>query len=218
MIQKGDSLPDAISRVDTIYFERINPLFQEKYIEFLEKSNDQLSMVGNPLAWFIGALGVLFAAGAIISGFLLFNQSRKTKEQFKELFEGSENRILGLEEKLNETRKSLIDSLRKETEEAIAKINASGSDTNAELKSKLQHTLKELEDKSNQINIKGYEIQTAKEYISSSPPMMKECSSCGLNYTYRTSLKSPFQSQLSNLLSPVTREVTCPKCGHTELV
>lgn len=68
MIYQTDSTPPILSRIDTLYIDRIDPLYNETYIQLLERSNDQLSLIGNPLAWMIGALGVLFAAGAIVSG------------------------------------------------------------------------------------------------------------------------------------------------------
>lgn len=91
MIYQTDSIPQVISRVDTLYIDRIDPLYNESYIQLLERSNDQLSLIGNPLAWMIGALGVLFAAGAIVSGihfWFLNKKFDKDKRDVLSEFEG----------------------------------------------------------------------------------------------------------------------------------
>jgi hypothetical protein len=50
------------------------------YIAILEKTNQQLSPWWNPYGVMVAALGVLFASGAIVAGFLLFRQSREYRE------------------------------------------------------------------------------------------------------------------------------------------
>lgn len=221
IVEKIDTI--VISRIDTLYIDRVDPKYHEVYAEILEKANNQLSLVGNPLAWFIGALGVLFAAGAIVSAILIWRQSKNTKEQFVSLFEGSESRILDLEKKLNDAQRKLLEQLKKETEEAISTIKSSlekSGDSESQILKKLEEKLEELNEKSKDLEVTGYGIQNATESIYSNPPKQKTCSACGLNFVYRTN--NPFYTPATDFLYHrhfgSTTEIKCPRCGHVELV
>ena len=47
----------------------------QQYVEILEKTNQQLSIWGNPYGVMVAVLGVLFAIGAIVAAILLWRQS-----------------------------------------------------------------------------------------------------------------------------------------------
>jgi len=129
MMQKIDSIPSHISRIDTLYINRIDPLYLETYIEVLEKANNQLSLVGNPLAWFIGSLGVLFTVGAIFSTYIIWSQSRDFKERQNELFSNSERRIKELEDSLRRSNQNLLNNFESDAEKLSSKLeNMSFSD------------------------------------------------------------------------------------------
>lgn len=85
MIYQTDSIPTILSRVDTLYIDRIDPLYQETYIDLLERSNQQISLVGNPFSYFIAGLGLLFAIGAIVSGYHILTMSRNFDKEKKKL-------------------------------------------------------------------------------------------------------------------------------------
>jgi hypothetical protein len=95
-----DSIPRVLSRVDTLYIERVDPLYHETYIKLLEKSNDQLSLIGNPFAWVISLLGVLFAIGAIVSGVHFWALSTGFNKEKKKLLNELEQFKIEYEENL----------------------------------------------------------------------------------------------------------------------
>jgi predicted HAD superfamily phosphohydrolase len=110
-MQNTDTIKQVISRVDTLYVDRVDPLYHEAYIKLLERSNEQLSLVGNPLAWMIGALGVLFTVGAIVAAFLLWRQSREFKEDQKKLIDTASSEIFQLQLNLKSQSEILLNRL-----------------------------------------------------------------------------------------------------------
>lgn len=71
---------DTTARRDSTLGAAASSRAESAYIAMLEKTNAQLSLWWNPYGVMIGALGVLFALGAIVVTFLLFRQSREYRK------------------------------------------------------------------------------------------------------------------------------------------
>lgn len=76
-------------RVDTLY-DTVRIADDQRYIELLEKTNEQLNLLWTPLNVLFAAMGVLFAAGAIIAAFLLYRQSQEHRKQINAFLEDAQ--------------------------------------------------------------------------------------------------------------------------------
>lgn len=73
------TLPALDTLVDTI-----RVIDQQAYIDLLERTNQQMSYWWGPIGAAIAFLGLLFAAGAIASGYILFRQSGEHRRQVRD--------------------------------------------------------------------------------------------------------------------------------------
>ncbi|WP_057935841.1 hypothetical protein [Algoriphagus resistens] len=161
-MQNLDSINQVISRVDTLYINRVDPLYNEAYIKLLERSNDQLSLVGNPLAWMIGALGILFTVGAIVTAYLLWRQSKEFKEDQKKLLDSAKNEISQLHENLKDQSDMLLNRLTVSVEE-IEQKNKSLDEPEKEI---LLAKIESLKSDINKIKFNNLDFKTIYSEVS----------------------------------------------------
>ncbi|RIW13582.1 hypothetical protein D0X99_15140 [Algoriphagus lacus] len=206
MIQNSDSLQQSVSRVDTLYIDRVDPLYHESYIKLLEKSNEQLSLVGNPLAWMIGALGLLFAAGAIVAGYHIITMGKSFQKEKRKL-------LMDLEI-IKEKYKSDLDNLVIAHQEQLESTNKllnilvhSGKVENNELK-QLRNSIHRS---TNAIKNASKDIPNLK--IEHSRSGITKCGNCQKYYPISFTLQKEFKKGTSELI-----EKTCPHCGHKKVL
>jgi len=188
------------------------------YADILEKTNEQLSLWWNPLGAFIGALGVLFAVGAIVAGIIIYRQGADYKKSLKE-FEATYRVILDkvIQEKIAqlETFKSTIDVSIKEQQKQLETATA---DHRSQIESAIQN-LERVKDNVIQslqrpAVLPGFLAPTGTFFPSPSgfPPMMEKfhrCSKCGFEFK----VGRPLYSQ-----SISGAPVTCPNCGNIDVI
>ena len=69
--------PVPVSPSATRHGDSVLARVDSHYVAILEKTNQQLSLWWNPYGIFVGALGALFTAGAVVAAYLIFRQSRE---------------------------------------------------------------------------------------------------------------------------------------------
>jgi hypothetical protein len=88
MLQRSGAIQN-LPKVDTIH-DTVRVVDDQRYIELLEKTNEQLNILWTPLNVLFAAMGVLFAAGAIIAAFLLYRQSEEHRRQIHSFLEDAQ--------------------------------------------------------------------------------------------------------------------------------
>lgn len=73
---------DTIVIRDTIVIYDVPPEMISTYTNMLENANQQLGNAFTPAMWILAALGILFTAGAVVAGFLIYRQSKDYKDDF----------------------------------------------------------------------------------------------------------------------------------------
>lgn len=123
---------------------------QQEYFEILKSTNEQLNNYWTPVNWFLGALGVLFAVGAIISGYLLWRQSNEFKKQTQDLFAG-----------FTATRDMLLQGAQEQINEQVAEMNRISTlfenlkpQIEAQDKEKINESLEEIDKQIEEVKVK----------------------------------------------------------------
>jgi hypothetical protein len=111
------------------------------HIALLERVNSQLSLVWNPLGVMIGALGVLFAVGAIASGLILYRQGREYRSLLeKAIAENGRVVTAYLEEK-----GAHFEAMRQALDEHLARSRSELAQLSGEQKTQMQQYVDRLE-------------------------------------------------------------------------
>lgn len=147
------------------------------------------------LGLFVGALGVLFAVGAIAAGFILFRQSKEHRERVDKV-------IREYQSLLSETRAQIQTQL----DSTIADLRLQADALAGDHKVRLEHTIAKLEEQDRVNRAVGGALRfgdTFEAKVTSALPS-PTCPKCG--HSWR-------QSQ--GLLSLFNLELTCPNCDHS---
>ena len=121
------------SRIDTLVIYDVPPELMNTYLEILQNTNSQLSLSHNPLALAIGLLGVLFAAGAIVAGYLVFKQGRDFRKAQSEIFEEVKKETSLMTNAYKERTDSLLERIKLDADKLSQRIKSlDGNDENHE--------------------------------------------------------------------------------------
>lgn len=129
-----------------------NSNMQEKYINILEKTNQQLSLFWNPYNTILTILTVLFAIFTIIFGAILYFQGKDYKQKIDEFFKEQ-----------REYAKKLMDKYKIDLETKYNKYN----EKILELEEKRKALPKEQKQKIEEIEKSIEELKTKKELFKS---------------------------------------------------
>lgn len=198
--------------------------FDKRYIELLEKVNQQTSLLWTPYNTFIAALGVLIALGAIISVYFIYRQGKDYKDQ-----RNSEiNAFFKRQEKLNEETRLKLSQKSRELEEQVKSTlqeaqkaeQSSDEPKYVELKEKIERLMKQREVVQSQVsNLSGavmveYDSPKSLSLGMSSTPSWIRCSQCKFGYRLMG-----VQTQFAYATNPFERgNAQCPKCGNIDQV
>jgi RNase P subunit RPR2 len=116
-----DSLHEDLSRVDTIFIDRIDPEIQLQYFEILASTNTQMSIWLTALGTFISAIGVLFTIAAIVAGWFIWRQGEEFKKRQDNLFANFTSRMSNQEEEAKIIVEKLTEMVALKEEEARKK-------------------------------------------------------------------------------------------------
>jgi hypothetical protein len=117
---------------------------ESAYVKLLEQTNAQLSMRWSPIGVWVTALGVLFAAGAIAAGVIVFVQSRDFRSRLDaglEALDDAKSRLLASERRIAELEKqgsTLIAHINERASEALSRLDAAPQDVKPEIVSELK--------------------------------------------------------------------------------
>lgn len=198
MIQKVDTSKQVISRVDTLFLEKIDPEITNQYLSILSDTNAQLNSSYTPLVVSITILTALIGLGAIAAGYFIWRQGKDFKDRQNEIlaeFKGSQNQYKESVMTL-ETLKNNYSEFISELQEKFKNLGESGSFT-PEQTTTIETTIKETSEKFKQI--------TQGEVI---------CSGCG--FKYNIDIPFNFAKGRNKFEFSLPRMTTCPQCGHSE--
>lgn len=152
MNQKMDTLQQTISRMDTIYFERIDPALTQQYLNILSDTNSQLNSSYTPLVISIAILTGLIGLGGIAAAYFIWSQGKDFEKRQNQLLAKSQEKISELEISLKLQFNSLLESISKESEEVLRGISPEIGDTLLSDIEDLKYSVKELNNLKEKVN------------------------------------------------------------------
>lgn len=188
----------------------------EKYVQILEKTNQQLSMAHNPYGIMVGILTILIAIVSIATAVVLFRQGRDYQsrlekdraEQKKKFDDFLETQMKIIKErnktakKLNEKVDLIIDEYKKQLEES-----------SVSQKEEIQRAIDKLEAEKLSINAFEPTTVTPNQFSTTASILGLQktctCTNCGFGFYVDTS---------SNNYLTMGTTATCPKCGSVNMV
>lgn len=217
---------------DVLFAQTNNSDMQEKYINILEKTNQQLSLYWTPYNTIITILTALFAILAIIFGFFIYIQSKEYKERLTE----DKKRYAEKIDKFLKEHQRYAKKLMDERNAKIKGIESNLSKTVLEYEKKLEVLLKTPKKQKYKIE----EIEKAIEKLKTEKELLKsqigaitvtpeynypsaisafggsnfhKCSHCGFGFKIEGYDRNDRMTAISTIGNAT---VTCPKCGNVD--
>ena len=201
-----------------------------RYVEILEKTNQQLSLWWNPMSVFIGALGVLFTMGAIVVAVIIYRQGSEYKQslaQFTKTYSAIIDRAIQEKVTQLETFRTTIDSSIKELKE-----QKQSQTTTEDNKKQIADAIANLERAKKNVVEQLQRPAVSPEFIwptgsvfaspsgvFSNEEKYHRCSKCGFGFKMAS---SPFDElhAISRYGSQYggQKSVACPSCGNIDLL
>ncbi|GEM_PF-6913464 len=229
--------------VTTDKMEKILPatlsnISDQRYIELLERVNQQTSLLWTPYNTFIAALGVLVAFGAIFSAVLIYWQSKDYREQrkseVKAFFEEQEklnkearSNLLAQGRELDTQIKTTIDEIQTRIDGVEASTKTIEEQKLKELKEKIAKLMIQKESISSQVaNLSGavsveyedpdslYSNSASVSAFGIKTPSWHRCSQCKFGFRL---IQERFRLPQYSVLG-TGGNVQCPKCGNVDSI
>jgi hypothetical protein len=207
------STQEIVFAQDTIIVQK--SFEQEKYINFLEKVNQQLSLYWNPYNTIMTILTALFAIFTIVFGVLIFFQSREYKQRLIKSKKEYQEKIDNLFEEIKKNNEKSFDSWILKKEEEIKKISKGTKIP----KGKIQEMEKLIDELKREKELLKSPITVVPDYNNLgsmsaifSGEKLHSCSHC--KYTFK--VRDYGFSSGGIALGGST--VTCPKCGNIDSI
>ena len=193
---------------------------EERYIQILEKTNQQLSLWANPYGVMVGALAVLFTVLAIVAAVIIYRQSKDYKEKLqadREQYSKSLNEFLASQKAIIEKREKQVIEVEKDIDKLLKeyekKLSASSEKQKAEIKKAIQKLEEEklsLGGKIGPITVSpnGFNFDTTAYGLGNNH---HNCKNCGFGFFIKN-----HWSTLSTL--SMNHTITCPKCGSVDSI
>lgn len=187
----------------------------EKYIQILEKTNQQLSMAHNPYGIMVGILTILIAFLSIAAIIIIYRQGRdyqskleKDRTELRKKFDDFLDSQMAIIKEKNET----ADKLNKKVDLIINEYKKQLEESSASQKNEIQQIIDklELEKISLSKNTGPMTVTPNSNYGSSiGSPFLKLCKCPHCGYGFNVDVLSPAASfsMFGN------KTVTCPQCG-----
>ncbi len=193
------------------------------YAEILEKTNAQLSLWWNPLGVFVGALGVLFALGAIVAGIIIYRQGSDYKKSLSE-FENTYRVIL---DKVIQEKTAQLEAFMTTIDASIKEQQKQLQTAKTEQKEQIESAIQNLERVKKGVTEQIQRPSVRAEFlvpsgsfvpgISGLLPISErshQCSKCGFGFKMASNPYSEYYSSITGS----RRTVTCPKCGNIDSI
>ena len=215
-----------------ILFAQANsPDIQEKYIDVLEKTNQQLSLYWNPYNTILTILTALFAIFTIIFGLILYFQSKEYRKKLAEDKRRYEQKIDEFLKQHQQYTKKLIDERNAKLKQIEANLSKTISEYEKKLKTLLKtpkqqkHKIEEIEKSIEKFKTEKELLKSQIEPISVTPDYnypsaistlggsnFHRCSQCGFGF------KIKGYDRITAMATIGTATVTCPKCGNIDQI
>ncbi|MDO8490342.1 MAG: hypothetical protein Q7S47_02915, partial [bacterium] len=198
--------------------------FDKRYIELLEKVNQQTSLLYNPYNTIIAILAFLVAVGSISFALMIYRQGKDYREQRDSAMKA----FLEQQEKLNEeVRLSFLEKSRELEEQVKLTLKEAQKAEQSkdqprydELKEKIDSLMKQREDvQSQSVRLSGAVFVEHEDPMRLSftglgltTPSLHRCSQCKFGFRLLGARPAGVTAMPSN------DNVQCPKCGNVDLV
>ncbi|MDD4351834.1 MAG: hypothetical protein PHU71_02535 [Candidatus Gracilibacteria bacterium] len=194
------------------------------YLDILEKTNEQLNFFHNPLALFVGALGVLFTIAAILTAIVIFRQEKLYQKRLGETSKEFENKL----DKLLDVQNKVLKKNAKNLKDITEKHDTLLSEYKKKLETASQAGKKEIQEvidklEREKLSLQSVGFQANSPYVPNYTPLTigatslfgdkyHTCSKCGFY----------FKADRSNIASlsfkPGCYSINCPNCDSLEYV
>lgn len=135
----------GLRAIDTMV-DTIRVVDQQEYIDLLEKTNQQMSYWWGPLGAAIAFLGLLFAVGAIVAGYLLYRQSRDYRVQLAEVLAASQAEVTGAVARYETIIADLIATTNSRIEGVVSELQERAETATEERKAEIEKEIGRLRD------------------------------------------------------------------------
>jgi len=189
---------------------------EEKYIQLLEKVNQQLDIWKNPYGLMVTILTLLVAFLAIVVAYAIFRQGadyNKKLENDRKAYKKEIDRYLSEQSKIIKHNQLIADKLNKKTDKIIKEYKNKLEDSSAKQKKKIEETIARLEVERIKVDKDNFEAISVSPNCSVGLDSLLGKKFCTCSYC-----KYGFYVNDNTYTSSFAKSVTCPKCGSLNTI
>ena len=207
----------------------------QRYIEILEKTNQQLGLLTNPYGIMVTSLSVLFTVLTLVAIYFQYKQSQDYKNKVEEDRQVYRKKLEDFfskwEEKVNERHEQIKQQVAEKYDKKLHEMEEKMKVASDEQKTKIQKEIDRLQndkiDLQNQIIPVEVTPEDASPYefydeYSFSPSLIKPikrqnvlCLACGFQFQVVEKTSRDYSSAVYSVAS-TSKRVVCPKCGYKQ--